>query len=446
MSGLSVNPIKVVQNILPEIKTAHEKLGAGMQAARTRSAPDCFSMKATFDAMHVKLDILRKEAKRIYDQIEAKNIEFVTLQQEHIRRMSNLRFANLFQDSGRIAPLEVDENPVETLETPVPEMSIVQQEIAELIERGDFIRRGTRDDSDNGHIREVQTLLFRAGFLPEDGIDGSFGPQTQAALREFQEANGIVTSGAVGPATWTVLSGANNSTRVETPVEEQPFTIAENEYRDLRAETSAMDASNSPSPSGIPTALPSETIAYFENQILPRMAPNMERYLYAAQETGLPWQLFAALHFREATMNPNQSILNGQEFRSGSFTNVDGITVVSNPLQDAVNAGNHFISNARGIYGVELTSNSSIDDWGYAFLAYNRGNMFRINDVSYTRSPYVMTGLTSENLSMPWIREDSYAGGNRLNGLYDRGAVERRPGALPALIYFFSLNENDLLP
>lgn len=63
-------------------------------------------------------------------------------------------------------------------------------------------------------VRRVQGLLVAAGHdlgvtgLRKDGIDGTYGPATVAAVRSLQAACGITQDGAVGPGqTWPALLG-----------------------------------------------------------------------------------------------------------------------------------------------------------------------------------------------------------------------------------------------
>ena len=57
------------------------------------------------------------------------------------------------------------------------------------------IQIGSRDESGAGWIREMQEALIRLGYL-SGSADGIFGPRTQAALIEYQLANGLHPSGA----------------------------------------------------------------------------------------------------------------------------------------------------------------------------------------------------------------------------------------------------------
>ncbi|WP_406441723.1 peptidoglycan-binding protein [Streptomyces sp. NBC_00631] len=53
-------------------------------------------------------------------------------------------------------------------------------------------------------VAEVQCLVRRHGFDPK-GIDGSFGPNTRAAVQAFQRSRGLTADGIVGPVTWREL-------------------------------------------------------------------------------------------------------------------------------------------------------------------------------------------------------------------------------------------------
>jgi peptidoglycan hydrolase-like protein with peptidoglycan-binding domain len=67
------------------------------------------------------------------------------------------------------------------------------------------VRRGSSGDAVRGVQIEFQ---FRNGSGdPTQGvqIDGIFGPQTEAAVRGFQDALDIAVDGIVGPVTWRAL-------------------------------------------------------------------------------------------------------------------------------------------------------------------------------------------------------------------------------------------------
>lgn len=55
-------------------------------------------------------------------------------------------------------------------------------------------------------ISMVQSLLnLKMQSETELATDGVFGPKTEAALREWQTAQGLGVDGIVGPKTWTSI-------------------------------------------------------------------------------------------------------------------------------------------------------------------------------------------------------------------------------------------------
>ena len=56
-------------------------------------------------------------------------------------------------------------------------------------------------------VRRVQRVLHTRGYsLGQPGVDGRFGPLTDAAVRRFQADSGLAADGIVGPKTRTVVS------------------------------------------------------------------------------------------------------------------------------------------------------------------------------------------------------------------------------------------------
>jgi peptidoglycan hydrolase-like protein with peptidoglycan-binding domain len=71
------------------------------------------------------------------------------------------------------------------------------------------IKYGMKGDD----VSNLQTSLKNAGYNVD--VDGSFGPQTLAAVKQYQQANGLDADGMVGPQTQAKLFG-NTSTPTNT--------------------------------------------------------------------------------------------------------------------------------------------------------------------------------------------------------------------------------------
>jgi len=62
-----------------------------------------------------------------------------------------------------------------------------------------LVRSGARDHP----VRTLQHLLRSRGYTV--AVDGIFGPLTDRAVRDFQQAKGLAVDGIVGPQTWGAL-------------------------------------------------------------------------------------------------------------------------------------------------------------------------------------------------------------------------------------------------
>jgi len=58
-------------------------------------------------------------------------------------------------------------------------------------------------------VRGLQRRLNEAGYDAGE-IDGLFGAKTEAAVKAYQEANGLEADGIVGPQTWDRLRGVES--------------------------------------------------------------------------------------------------------------------------------------------------------------------------------------------------------------------------------------------
>jgi peptidoglycan hydrolase-like protein with peptidoglycan-binding domain len=59
--------------------------------------------------------------------------------------------------------------------------------------------------STGADVHRLQVLLVEMKLLDPSGIDGDFGPHTDASVRSFQEGAGLGVDGIVGPLTWAAL-------------------------------------------------------------------------------------------------------------------------------------------------------------------------------------------------------------------------------------------------
>lgn len=80
------------------------------------------------------------------------------------------------------------------------------------------LRRGSTGDD----VIELQKKLNENGYTLD--VDGSYGPKTEEAVRDYQQKNGLSVDGIVGTNTWGALTGAATSGTEETETPKFEYT------------------------------------------------------------------------------------------------------------------------------------------------------------------------------------------------------------------------------
>jgi len=69
----------------------------------------------------------------------------------------------------------------------------------------------TQGSTSRNEVYALQYLINYWGYNTID-VDGSFGPGTDTAVRNFQSKKGLAVDGSVGPSTWTALTNVTQKT------------------------------------------------------------------------------------------------------------------------------------------------------------------------------------------------------------------------------------------
>lgn len=79
-----------------------------------------------------------------------------------------------------------------------------------LISMVEFSQAAYRQGSTGGTVSTIQQKLVNWGYF-SGPVDGIYGPKTQAAVKKFQQKNGLKVDGVVGPATLSALGIAEST-------------------------------------------------------------------------------------------------------------------------------------------------------------------------------------------------------------------------------------------
>lgn len=71
----------------------------------------------------------------------------------------------------------------------------------------DILRQGSKGQT----VKALQRMLYAMGYeLGSKPVDGSFGPKTLAAVKQYQQTQDLAADGVVGEKTWKKLLGVGN--------------------------------------------------------------------------------------------------------------------------------------------------------------------------------------------------------------------------------------------
>jgi len=101
---------------------------------------------------------------------------------------------------------------------------------------------------------------------------------------------------------------------------------------------------------GLPTVPSQKALSYFESIIQPKLTPElMKTYALAEQESGVPCELFAAMHFVEANNDPTRSLVSGRPLGTPE---PDAGGKIFNTLYDtAIYSANNLLGKVGGSIG-----------------------------------------------------------------------------------------------
>lgn len=134
-------------------------------------------------------------------------------------------------------------------------------------------------------------------------------------------------------------------------------------------------------------------------EIMERINQNVSIYQSSAKKSDIPWEIIAAVHYREASNDPNRSVLSGEKLGT---KNPDSGKVYNTLQESSDGAAEHLKTMVKSVYKFDLSASSDDNVIKHAFLAYNRGSMYKKHGCSVDESPYVMNQFDEAHKNMRW--------------------------------------------
>lgn len=100
-----------------------------------------------------------------------------------------------------------------------------------------------RNGSRGADVRQLQSRLNNAGY--NLSVDGRFGKNTLAAVRDYQQKNGLSVDGVVGTNTWAKLNGGGNTTQGSAGNPSAQQTMSSSTQQTVRSMSGVSPGTNS---------------------------------------------------------------------------------------------------------------------------------------------------------------------------------------------------------
>jgi hypothetical protein len=151
------------------------------------------------------------------------------------------------------------------------------------------------------------------------------------------------------------------------------------------------------------------TTAKMDTAGLARIEALKPIYQQASAQTKVPWQVYAAIDYREDNNDPNKSMLGGEPLGTKA---VDSGQIPYTKLESILMGDKILQGLAKDVYGVDVTQPLDADKLQKAFIVYNRGYSYKRAGTSPDLSPYVMNQYDSAHTNMifPSIPGETLAG------------------------------------
>ena len=170
------------------------------------------------------------------------------------------------------------------------------------------------------------------------------------------------------------------------------------------------DSSDCLGSSGGTVVCPDGTTSVFAKtaSFLQKLNNNLDTYKQTAAQTNVPWEVLAAIHYREATLNSGQSALSGEAI--GTYNPDNGMTS-SSFLDSLIKSGNHL----QGKVGNQLTQGTTdaalikqaLERYNGVASSYKSQAQKLGFSESYEGSPYVMNNFDAAHQKMGIITKNN---------------------------------------